>query len=213
MESHPDHDLIKAQFQELEKLDSLKKLDSFIEENQLGGRIKAFYTKYPQVDFRLSVADIEKLKSMKIINEDHTLEMLNFPEDPLAKLLAAVLWKNGDIHKVQHLVDGITGREGDRTPYSLVFKQYGASLASEEEPIVDQHVLRAFEIYSLTENSEILVEKIRRKSVYKTRDKPLLDKYREWFKKVINKVPKLEQSDFKEKLDKVLFLIGKSVKL
>jgi hypothetical protein len=69
------------------------------------------------------------------------LDPKNFSKDPLTKLLAAVLWKNGDIHKVQHLIDGITGREGDRTPYSLVFKQYGASLADHHQPIVDQHVL------------------------------------------------------------------------
>lgn len=213
MESHPDYDFIKAQFQELEKLDNLEKLDSYIERNQLDSSIDAFYTKYPEVDLRLSQADISELKSRGIISADHRLDLQNFPDNPLAKLLAAVLWKNGDIYKVQHLVDGITGREGDRTKYSLILKQYGASLASEQEPIVDQHVLRAFEIYSLKEGSFLPVHNLKRKSSYKSSDRPLLNAYKAWFKKVIDKVPKSEQSDFKEKLDKVLFFLGKKVKV
>jgi len=213
MESHPDYDLIKAQFQELEKLDSIEKLDSYIENNDIEINIDAFYTKYPVVDFRLSEAEISELKSKKIINADHTLDLQNFPNDPLAKLLAAVMWKNGDIYKIQHLVDGITGMEGDRTKYSLILKQYGASLASEQEPIVDQHVLRAFEIYRLKDVSFMKVEKIRRKSVYKSKDRPLMDDYKVWLKKVILKVPDSDKLVFKEKLDKILFLLGKHVKI
>ncbi|WP_439490745.1 hypothetical protein [Algoriphagus sp.] len=214
MQNRDTFDHIHAQFLELETLDSLEKLNTFIKDYKLNNSIDSFYTKYPIVDFRLTVADIEKLKADGIINpETNKLAFQNFPDDPLSKLLAAVLWKNGDIHKVQHLIDGITGREGDRTQYSLVFKQYGASLSSEHEPIVDQHVLRAFEIYSLKGYSEPLVEKLRKKSLYKSNDKPILNKYRIWFVNVIEKVPESQKTPFKEKLDKVLFQLGKKVKI
>lgn len=206
-------DLIEDLFKKLEAISSIKELELLTRKNGLNDRINSFYEKYPLFDFSLTLEEINQLKSTNILTSEHKLDPENFPDIPLAKLLAAVLWKNGDIHKVQHLVDGITGREGDRTPYSLVFKQYGASLESDSEPIVDQHVLRAFEIYSLTENSETVIEKIRKKSVYKSRDKPLLDRYREWFNIVIEKVSETDKLAFKENLDKVLFLIGKSVKL
>lgn len=213
MRNQKDFNQIKDLFNNLEKIESLEILKIFIKELELENSIESFYDKYPQFDFSLTKEDIDHLRKINVIDSEHKLNPQSFPNDTLSKLLAAVLWKKGDINKVQHLVDGITRREGDRTPYSLIFKQYGASLASDSEPIVDQHVLRAFEIYCLTENSNAAVEKIRKKSVYKTRDKPLLDQYRAWFNKVIEKVPDSEKLVFKEKLDKVLFLIGKSLKL
>ena len=78
---------------------------------------------------------------------------------------------------------------------------------------MDQHVLRAYEIYSLKEASFLPVHNLKRKSSYKSSDRPLLIACKAWFKKVIDKVPKSEQPDFKEKLDKVLFLLGKKVKV
>lgn len=212
MENQDAFKHIKSRFQELETLDSLEKLYKFIDDKGLLNDIQAFYTKYPSFDFSLTKSDIDQLKKSEVITADHKLDPKNFSKDPLAKLLAAVLWKNGDIHKVQHLIDGITGREGDRTPYSLVFKQYGASLASEQEPIVDQHVLRAYELYSLQEFSEAKVSKLRKKELYKSSDKSVLDSYRTWFQNMIKRVAHQEQTEFREKLDKVLFLLGKEVK-
>ena len=97
--------------------------------------------------------------------------------------------------------------------YSLFFKQYGAGLSNEHEPIVDQHVLRAFEIYSLKGYSELLVGNLRKKSLYKSNDKPLLDDYKIWFVNVMEKVHESEKTPFKEKLDKILFQLGKKVKI
>ena len=213
MQNHEAHEYIKSKFLDLENLDSLEKLNQYIELNKVGDQIKSFYLKYPNFDFNLTREDIDQLKKSEIINADHKLDPKKFSKDPLTKLLAAVLWKNGDIHKVQHLIDGITGREGDRTSYSLVFKQYGASLADHQQPIVDQHVLRAFELFKLQEFSEAAVAKLRKKELYKSADKKVLDSYRTWFQNMIKRVPPHEQTEFREKLDKVLFIFGKDVKL
>ncbi|WP_157373328.1 hypothetical protein [Algoriphagus terrigena] len=213
MENLEAHKLIKSRFQELETVDSLEKLDKSINDKGLKERISSFYEKYPNFDFNLTREDIDQLKKSELITADHKLDPEKFSKDPLTKLLAAVLWKNGDIHKVQHLIDGITGREGDRTSYSLVFKQYGASLADHQQPIVDQHVLRAFELFKLQEFSEAAVAKLRKKELYKSADKKVLDSYRTWFQNMIKRVPPHEQTEFREKLDKVLFIFGKDVKL
>jgi hypothetical protein len=213
MQNLDAYEYIECNFHELESITNLEKLNQFIDRNKLGDRIKNFYEKYPSFDFSLTKSDIDQLKKSEVITADHKLNPKNFSKDPLTKLLAAVLWKNGDIHKVQHLIDGITGREGDRTPYSLVFKQYGASLADHQQPIVDQHVLRAYELYKLQEFSEAAVAKLRKKELYKSADKKVLDSYRTWFQDRIKQIPPQEQPEFREKLDKILFLLGKEVKI
>jgi hypothetical protein len=212
MDNQEAHEYIKSKFLELENITDLEKLNQYIVDDDLESKISSFYEKHPNFDFNLTREDIDQLKKSGIINEDHKLDPEKFSKDPLTKLLAAVLWKNGDIHKVQHLIDGITGREGDRTAYSLVFKQYGASLADHQQPIVDQHVLRAFELFKLQEFSEAAVSKLRKKELYKSADKKVLDSYRSWFQNMIKRVPPLEQTEFRGKLDKVLFLLGKKVK-
>jgi hypothetical protein len=206
------YDTIKSLFAALEECNSLDSVNAFVASSNLSEQIKTFQTKYPLFDFSLTKSDINHLININVLNDDHTLNSTNFPSDPLCKLLAAVLWKNGDIKKVQHIVDGILEDSKDRSEYSLIFKQYGASLANESEPIVDQHVLRAFEIYSIEPYSEELVEKSRQKSLFKTKDKGLLDRYRNWFKQLVSKVPVSDRAEFSNIIDKVIFIYGKGVK-
>ena len=202
----------KNLFAELEKCENLRSLEDFLQASNLEKEVKAFYEKYPAFDFRLTPNDITELRNSGVITETNTLNPDTFPKDSLARLLAAVLWKNGDIKKVQHLIDGVLGIQEDRSEYSLVFKQYGASLANSAEPIVDQHILRAFEIYSLETYFEEVVEKSRSKSLFKTKDRPLLNKYRAWFAQLLSTVPLSERSRYSEVIDKVIFIHGKAIK-
>lgn len=203
---------IKNLFAELEKCGSFNELISFVQLSNLTEQVKSFYDKYPKFDFTLTPGDIKHLQDSEVITSFNTLNPVKFPADPLAKLLVAVLWKNGDILKVQHIIDGIIGEPGDRSDHSLIFKQYGASLANIEEPIVDQHVLRAFEIYCLVSYSEQAVEKSRGKSLFKSVDRPLLNKYRTWFTHLLSNVPLAERDRFGNTIDKIIFIHGKAVK-
>jgi hypothetical protein len=203
---------ITSVFKEIEKHDNLDGLMTFVKSSELFHQVEAFYDKYPSFDFRLSPDDINNLRISGIINGSNKLEPSKFPPDPLSKLLGALLWKNGDINKVQHIIDGILGLSQDRSEYSLIFKQYGTSLSSDEEPIVDQHVLRAFEIFILEPYSEAAVEKSRKKSLFKTVDRPLLDKYRSWFQHLLSKVPNSERGRYSDTVDKIIFIHGKAVK-
>ncbi len=213
MEHQVAYNSIKTLFEKLETVHNLDALKSFFRKSKLSEQITIFYDKYPTFNFRLTQSDINHLREIGVINESNLLNPDKFPQDPLAKLLAAVLWKNGDINKVQHIIDGITGRTEDRTEYSIIFKQYGVSLANDEEPIVDQHVLRAFELYSLEAYSEEAVAKIRKKELYKTKDKPLLDNYRIWFYQLISNVPVSERAEFRNTIDKIIFIHGKAIKI
>jgi hypothetical protein len=202
----------KKLFTDLEKCINLEALVQFVDSLNLSEQIKAFYEKYPTFDFRLNADDIKTLRDSGVITESNCLNPDKFPQDTLAKLLGAVLWKNGDIKKVQHLIDGITSASEDRTEYSLIFKQYGASLASDNEPIIDQHVLRAWEIYRLDSYSEDAMEKSRRKSIFKVADRHLLDQYRTWFNQLLSKVPSSERGNYRDTIDKVIFIHGKAAK-
>lgn len=213
MENLEAYNMTKSLFTDLITLHNINALNSFVKKSELTEQIITFYEKYPSYNFSLTLSEINHLRDNGIINESNLLDPDKFPQDPLAKILAAVLWKNGDIKKIQHIIDGITGRTEDRTEYSLIFKQFGASLANDEEPIVDQHVLRAFELYSLEAYTEEAVAKIRKKELYKTKDKPLLEKYRIWFKQLLSKVPDAERAEFRDSIDKVIFIHGKAVKI
>ena len=213
MTSQKAYNNLKDLFNNLERHRKLSDLDDFTHQAGLDNQVSHFYTKYPKLKFHINKAEIIALKEGDIINKENKINTDKFIGTPLERLLVATLWKNGDINKVQHIVDGILQTDGFRTDYSLVFKQFGNSLSNTLEPIVDQHVLRAFEINSLPEYSEQTVNFLRKKSIYKWSDKVLLDSYREWFKNLIVQIPRDEQSDFKEKLDKVLFISGKAVKI
>jgi hypothetical protein len=200
-------------FKNLETHRSLSDLEVFTVQTGLDEPVSHFYEKYPKLKIGINKDEIVSLKKEGILDEENKINTDNFTGTPLERLLAAALWKNGDINKLQHIVDGILQTNGFRTDYSLIFKQFGHSLTNTLEPIVDQHVLRAFEIYSLPEYSEHTVNSLRKISIYKKSDKPLLDSYREWFKKLVDHIPQNEQSDYKEKLDKVLFISGKAIKI
>ena len=199
-------------FNNLESHQTLSDLITFIDEQGLDKEIEMFYKKYPKLRLNIEAAEITKLIEQDILDRQNKLNPNTFHGTTLERLLVAALWKNGDINKLQHIVDGILQTEGFRSDYSLIFKQFGHSLTTSLEPLVDQHVLRAFEIKSLPIYSEFAVNSLRKKRIYKTSDNTILNSYRQWFKNIIGRICIEDQPDYKEKLDKVLFIKGKAVK-
>ena len=199
-------------FNNLESHLTLSDLITFIDEQGLDKEIEIFYKKYPKFGLNMKQAEILELKRQDILDPQNKLNPNTFNGTTLERLLVAALWKNGDINKLQHIVDGILQTEGFRSDYSLIFKQFGHSLTNSLEPLVDQHVLRAFEIKSLPIYSESAVNSLRKKSIYKSSDNAILNSYREWFKNIIGRICMEDQPDYKEKLDKVLFIKGKAIK-
>src|SRR5690606_32497026 len=100
--------------------------------------------------------------------------------DPLAKLLYSVLWKNGDLLKVKHIIEGIVSEEIDDKENGLVFYQFGKYLAKMPgEPIIDQHVLRAFGAYKANGDKEKL-KRLKRLSLITIKEKKLIYEYKSW---------------------------------
>ena len=119
---------------------------------------------YPKIDFDIQPKEIRKLQKNNLIDDECLLsnEISLKLTDPISKLLYAVAWKNGDLKKVRHVINGIldTEKNEDSQEDALVFYQFGKYLTKKlGEPIIDQHVIRAFAVY-ITEDQKT-VEKYR----------------------------------------------------
>lgn len=131
--------------------------------------------------------------------------------DPLAKLLYATLWKNGDLPKIKHIVQGIIdcGEEDIGKEDGLVFYQFGKCLTGTDgEPIIDQHVIRAFAIHKHDESETDKYRKF--KSI--TKDSiGLIRAYKEWLRTEANQELR-SQTDYAYYIDQLLFALGRMIK-
>ena len=78
-----------------------------------------------------------------------------------------------------------------------------------EQPIIDQHVIRAFSISCLKgKESESEIDKLRKVKIV---NKQLIENYKKWIRDLL--IVKKEGEDFAYQIDKVLFATGKTIKL
>jgi len=184
--------------------------------------------KYPRIEFNFSSNDINNLLSKNYISDDYKLKISSIElekESVLTKLLYSIIWKNGDLGKEKHILEGISNRDKNDDK-ALVFYQFGKYLGdpSRKEPIVDQHTLRAYGVFLCIKN-EIgrIIEKIpnrkkntaplnddyyRKLSSTTKKEIPLIQDYKNWI--MSHKL--YSDIDFVYTLDLVLFSLGKSIK-
>lgn len=192
---------------------TIQKLHALILKNDYAKTIADFEKKYIPISLSIKKSDIIKLRKVNKITDDFKVNAdLIYNADPLTKLMFAVLWKNGQVNRVTHLIQGIVGNPIAEGRGAIVFRQFGKNLANSEEPIIDQHVLRAYELSGDKMSSEASITKARRRQVYSGKDK-LVTQYREWFQQTLNAIPEAKRKDFKYLLDKLLFCLGKEVKI
>lgn len=142
--------LVETTFIEILKAHDVSALKDMLTTNPTLKKWQMDRSKYPELQLESMVKDIASLMTDKL-DEDLRLhaDLSVRLETPLEKLLYALAWKNGDLQKVAHIIKGAA----DVRPTSLtngpgqVFRQFGRYLADRSESIVDQHVLRAFELY------------------------------------------------------------------
>lgn len=167
--------------------------------------------KYPKIEFSISKAELEILNDFSL-NEDDTIKLINdkVRGNTLAKLLYALAWKNGDLVKLQHIIKGIKneGEDSDVKEDGLVFYQFGKYLSNKKnEPIIDQHVLRAFAISGISEKSkENEVSFWQKIELINKSNKFLISEYKIWLSKL-----KIESGSVYY-IDKILFALGKTIK-
>lgn len=175
-------------FKQLSEATSLKAIESLLNDPEILRQNKLSDVNYPAIKFHISVEKIQELKSLGWLNKDNTFsaDLTSTALDPIAKLLYAIAWKNGDLQKVKHIVEGILDCEVEdkiEREEGVVFYQFGRYLSKTPgEPIIDQHVLRAFAIHRTKDLEE--VKRLRKLSVISKKENKLIKAYKEWLKKV-----------------------------
>jgi hypothetical protein len=174
-------------------------------------------TKFPRLKFNLELNDIDNLIENKLIDKNNKINLEFFKIEnltPLEKILYSVLWKQGDLGKEKHIISGVLN--SSQVDDGLVFYYFGQHLQNKiENPIVDQHVIRAFRIKECHEFENI--KNIRTKD-FNIRKKGLIDKkiiiqnYLNWHKKIRIKREKNQQEDLTYNLDLLFFALGKFIK-
>lgn len=169
---------------------------------------------YPKIDFDITPKEIKELNEKEILINNSISEMSICNLDPLTKLLYSLAWKNGDLKKVRHIDEGILDDENksDEKEDGLVFYQFGKYLTKEKgQPIIDQHVLRAFAVYS--KNDLTKVKALRAQSTINKKHKELIEKYKAWLiSDKLNEELK-QKEEYSYFIDKVLFALGKAIKI
>jgi hypothetical protein len=170
-------------------------------------------SKYPRLDISLTTKDIEFLKQRNLLDKNGFLFKgiaKNNSLSPLEKLLYSILWKSGDLvkGKEKHIHDGVSGKDDKKD--ALVFYYFGKHLADKSNPIIDQHVIRAWKAFqALEDKSQNFEEKLSEKDVT-PKDKDTCEKYIKWHNDFDLK--KVEPIEFTYYVDRLLFALGKYLK-
>ena len=170
---------------------------------------------YPKIEFKITGEEIKTLLEQNFIDKN-----LNFSStitskltDPLTKLLYAIAWKNGDLKKIKHIIKGVTDSENKDSEQddALVFYQFGKYLTKiSGQPIIDQHVIRAFAVYNETDNSQI--KDLRKIETLNKKHKVIINEYKKWLTSDNLTTELRSEIDYSYHIDKLLFATGKTIK-
>ena len=174
---------------------------------------------YPKIEFKITPAEIQTLLSNGILDDDDFSFRDNITSkitEPLTKLLYSLAWKNGDLKKLKHIARGVSEITSNKNKQktALVFYQFGKYLTKTGQPIIDQHVMRAFSISKIEEPCSIeKIEEFRQLSTITKNEKSSIQKYIKWLSsgELSNELKSKE--DYCYYIDKILFATGRKTKL
>lgn len=211
--------------EEMKKCQHAAELCGLVEKHKLPGKNKA---QYPALHFSISEEEVKSMEDdgwlTRMKGEErpgaYSLNVKKFKEaSSVEKLLLALIWKNGDLAKIHHIVLGIKGEPAENG--RLVFHAFGSHLANPtENPIIDQHVIRAYQLlkyFKNQRNDPSELDKIRKKNTFTAGDKALVDEYMAWVRgegnsdSMLNIIPAAvrNDSDYLRALDDLLFAVGR----
>ena len=134
------------------------------------------------------------------------------PVTPLEKLFYATLWKNGDLSKISHIINGI--KDESNISATVTFYHFGKFLAEpEENPIIDQHVIRAYKLVTTKDQIDDVVLKVIGKSgLLSPKDSDTCNNYIAWVKHQHVTCPHENRIRLFEVVDDVMFAFGRMIR-
>jgi hypothetical protein len=211
------HALVKQTFESIMNARSSVQLLGIVSTDPALYKNRLNREKYPALKLSISTAEIDALKQEGVLTEANEFnEKLSAGKmTALEKLLYATAWKQGDLPKIVHIVEGIhavgstvTRGDGD----SQVFHQFGRHLADRNEPIIDQHVLRGFKLWKHFDATEQQTTSIRKLNVL-NKESRWINEYKNWLKTASLTAELRQDVDHVMNIDSVLFALGKTIKL
>jgi hypothetical protein len=215
MENAECKELINFIFQSIAECRTSKNVDAILE--QCGDRIPISHRvdvkQFPRITFDVSKEDIRGMQNGGILTQECVLapDWLDHVHDPVARLLYSMAWKNGDLPKIKHIIQGVLAEDDDAPSQAFVFHQFGRHLADKAQPIVDQHVLRAFGIHQSTDEETWTL--LRKMKTIKKVNAQLIADYRQWLQSNALQASLRATPGYAWHVDQVLFALGKTVKL
>ena len=209
-------DLVYYVFEKILEAESIQSLEKIFDDPNAAPikKCRLDEKSYPKLHFKITA---EELNNLECINKDYTLNSVisGLDLNPLTKLLYAVCWKNGDLKKVKHIVQGILSDQNntDKKEDGLVFYQFGKYLTKKPgEPIIDQHIIRAFSIYKIINPDDNDLNRIRRKSIIDKKDQNCIVEYKNWLSTDLKEQLR-KSEDYCYYIDQLLFALGKAIKI
>lgn len=210
-------EFVKSIFTDIIKSKSISDLEKILDKYEVEEKYRIKTDVFPKIEFDITKSDIKKLEDEDyIVNNIFNHNKIAKVDSTISKLLYAMAWKNGDLKKIKHIIQGI--KEVDEVNTSkndgLVFYQFGKYLTKKEgEPIIDQHVLRAFKVYqSDIKNEDEISNAINLTTITKNEIKLIKD-YKDWLVSDNISEELKNEIDYTYHIDKILFAVGKKIKL
>ena len=202
-------------FDLIKKAKTIEDLESISDRMEIPTKNRMNNDGYPKIEFSISPAEILLLQNSEILNNNYKFEIdiTSKLTDPLAKILFATAWKNGDLKKVRHIIKGVMDSDVENSDQddALVFYQFGKYLTKMPgQPIIDQHVIRAFAVYKSLDFNQI--SSLRKIELINKSHKLIINLYKEWLTsgELTNELKTLK--DYTYRIDKLLFATGKTIK-
>lgn len=202
--------IVKHTFEKLHTSKSIDGVDKILDDLDIEDKYRMKEEFYPPIKFKITKQEIEDLKEKRVISANNLLTNIT-NADTLTKFLYSISWKNGDLKKIRHIIEGIISDPKNEKEEAIVFYQFGKYLTKNPgEPIIDQHVLRALGIYKAIDDLE-KIKKLKRLSVITKNEKDLIKQYKLWLTTELTQELR-ENDNYSYHVDKVLFAVGKSIK-
>ena len=210
-------ELVNTIFNDISKSKSISDLEKILENNKVEKKYWIKVADYPKLEFNITIEEIQKLEnesyiSNNIFNHNKIAEI----DNTIAKLLYAMAWKNGDIKKIKHIIQGVkdVDKSDNNKSDGLVFYQFGKYLTKKEgQPIIDQHVLRAFKVFRTNLTDEEEISKSRKLATIGKNEMNLIKYYKAWLLCEDITIELKQEIDYAYHIDKILFAVGKKIKL
>jgi hypothetical protein len=202
--------LVRGTFDAVYAARTLEALNEIVSKNDRLLKNAMSETRYPKLKFSLAREELADLRTKGILDAENRLNFDGYKPSAIEKLLYSVLWKNGDIGKERHIVRGVTSSDSQGAGEDgLVFYYFGRHLRDKSNPIVDQHVIRAFRLHELSQGSsrEDLTTVRKNAKV----EEETIRRYISWLKSLNSDLT--VHPGYQFHVDKVLFALGKAVKI